>query len=154
MRTVLAGIIAFSLLGCTPPIHSDENAKNAAPDTPHILWVGTTRLQPVEGEVGNGFAEVKLLSTEEMHLTLRANLVPVGEGYYEAWVGEGVSAKSIGRLAAKGESGTHTLAYQERRTVLQAPPASQSIFVTWEEDDDDPRPGERILEGTFTIIGK
>ena len=139
------------LIGCLPS-QSEDKPRQAAPNVPQTLWIGTTRLQAVAGEVGNGFAEVKLLSNGMMHLMLRANLVPVEEGYYEVWVGEGLSAKSIGRLPALRSDGTHSLSYEEKSSVLRAPPSSQKIFVTWEEEDDDPRPNEHMLEGTFTIV--
>jgi hypothetical protein len=148
-RILLLG--ALTLVGCLP-WQSDGELQQAAPNAPQTLWVGTTRLQAVEDEVGNGFAEVKLLSDGMMHLTLRANLVPVEEGYYEVWVGEGTSAKSIGRLDALRSDGTHSLSYVEKASVLRAPPSSQKIFVTWEKEDDNHRPNERILEGTFMVV--
>lgn len=118
------------------------------------IATATAVLKPLSGELGNGFAEVKIF-TDESRFSIRTSLPPLEQGEYVAWATSDLLPQplQIGKL--QNPKGDTTYLLQEEGTI-QIPPESISrqswrLTISWEPHESSKEERRPILEGAFTF---
>ena len=134
------------------PLQRDSARERTSKDT---IATATAVLKPLSGELGNGFAEVRIFTDASMRFSIRANLPPLEEGEYIAWVTSDLlpQPQQIGKL--RNPKGDTTYLLQEGETI-QIPTESISrqswvLTISWESHESSKEARRPILAGTFTF---
>ena len=156
LMLTMAMVIAL-LAGCREgDFHaSAPGSARKANGPPHPLWAATATLRPVDGNIGNGFAEVTYFDNGMIALNIRANLAPPEKGRYTAWLLNNAShAINAGRLRSPKADGTYFLNTEHEAKDLRLYSDHRRILVAWEPSGSGNHgaPEETVIEGTLTVV--
>src|SRR3989344_1323565 len=134
-----------------PEEAEEETTPEVAPD---LTAVAT--LRPAEGQIGNGFAELKCWQERCTH-TMRVNLEVNHRGEYQAWIQfAGIDPFPTGKLEKGENEGTYFLRFEGNLSSRDKLTLGRTVetFVTWEPlgDEKPDTPNKEIVRGTFTIV--
>ena len=132
----------------------ETEKKNIPESAPDFAAVAT--LRPAEGEIGNGFAELKCWQARCTH-TMRVNLPENHRGAYQAWIQlSGANAFPTAKLEKGDTEGTYFLRFEGTLPSREKYTMGRTIdtLVTWEAlgDAEENTPNREVVRGTFTIV--
>ncbi len=158
-RSQKLSLLGFTLLltSCTASVPQEavpENEEEQMQEIPEIQAVAT--LRPKEGQMGNGFSELRCFSDHCIH-TMRVNLVPTRRGLYQAWLTPEVGGPIKTGILEEGEDeGTYFLKFESVTLEKEqmAKPKKLEAMVSWEPPNDEhpDTPYEEVVRGSFTVV--
>lgn len=134
-----------------PEEAEEEYVPESAPD-----FIAVATLRPAEGQIGNGFAELKCWRERCTH-TMRVNLEVNHRGAYQAWIHlAGADPFRTGKLEKGSSEGTYFLRFEGNLPAREKLTMGRTVdtFVTWEAlgDAEEATPNKELVRGTFTIV--
>ncbi len=113
------------------------------------LWFAIGAMTGTEGVNANGMAQANYFEKGKYRHNLQLNIERAPDGYfYEGWlVREGSTPVSLSHLRSRFGDVRHSLNFEEDQDLRE----HTTVWVTLEQDDGNPQPGQLVAEGILQM---